>query len=296
MSLEPHIQGGILAPIPPHARYLTARWIFGTDPRPVLRALARLTDGTQTVLGLGESLLNAQGWSVPGHRSFRGIEGSKVRLPATPADLWIWLRDTERGQLLERSRQIEALIAPAFETIDLTEAFKHGDGRDLTGYEDGTENPEGTAALEAAFLPEGSGPLAGSSFLAVQRWRHRLDRFDAMSKEQQDNAVGRERETNEELDDAPESAHVKRTAQESFQPEAFVLRRSMPWTGGQDCGLVFTAFGHAYDAFEAQLRRMCGAEDGIVDALFGFSEPETGAYFWCPPVRNGALNLEILGL
>ena len=31
-----------------------------------------------------------------------------------------------------------------------------------------------------------------------------------------------------EIDEAPESAHVKRTAQESFDPEAFILRASMP--------------------------------------------------------------------
>lgn len=49
-----------------------------------------------------------------------------------------------------------------------------------------------------------------------------------MPRQQQDHTIGRERDSNEEIDDAPESAHVKRTTQESFEPEAFVLRRSMP--------------------------------------------------------------------
>jgi putative iron-dependent peroxidase len=44
-----------------------------------------------------------------------------------------------------------------------------------------------------------------------------------------------------EIADAPPSAHVKRTAQESFDPEAFVLRRSMPWTDGMRSGLNFVA-------------------------------------------------------
>lgn len=86
-----------------------------------------------------------------------------------------------------------------------------------------------------------------------------------MPRQQQDHTIGRERGSNEEIDDAPESAHVKRTAQESFEPEAFVLRRSMPWAEGNEGGLVFTAFGHSLDAFEAQLRRMSGAEDGITE-------------------------------
>jgi len=112
----------------------------------------------------------------------------------------------------------------------------------------------------------------------------------------QDAMVGRRRSDNEELEDAPPSAHVKRTAQESFTPEAFVVRRSMPWTAGAQAGLLFVAFGHSFDAFEAQLRRMAGLDDGVVDALFQMSRPVTGAHFWCPPLRNGQLDLQALGL
>jgi putative iron-dependent peroxidase len=109
------------------------------------------------------------------------------------------------------------------------------------------------------------------------------------------NTMGRRRSDNEELDDAPESAHVKRTAQESFSPEAFVLRRSMPWTQEMQGGLMFVAFGHSFDAFEAQMRRMIGAEDGIADALFRYTRPITGNFYWCPPMREGKLDLSALG-
>lgn len=65
----------------------------------------------------------------------------------------------------------------------------------------------------------------------------------------------------------------------------------MPWNDGARAGLVFVAFGRSLDAYEAQLRRMVGEEDGIVDALFGFARPVSGAYFWCPPVKRGRLDL-----
>jgi putative iron-dependent peroxidase len=55
---------------------------------------------------------------------------------------------------------------------------------------------------------------------------------------------------------------------------------------------MFVAFGKTLDAFEIQLRRMAGLEDGIADALFRFSRPVNGAYYWCPPVRNNRLDLE----
>ena len=70
----------------------------------------------------------------------------------------------------------------------------------------------------------------------------------------------------------------------------------MPWADGNEGGLVFTAFGRSFYAFEAQLRRMSGAEDGIIDALYGFTEPETGAYFWCPPLHDGHIDLRAVGL
>ena len=57
---------------------------------------------------------------------------------------------------------------------------------------------------------------------------------------------------------------------------------------------MFLAFGHSFDAFEAQLRRMSGLEDGIVDGLYRISKPLTGGYYWCPPVREGRLDLSLV--
>jgi putative iron-dependent peroxidase len=296
MTLSDLAQPGILEPIPAQGRYLTCQLRVGAEPHTVLRRLAAQADGLSTVVGLGASLVRELGASVPGLKSFCGIEGARTKLPATPTDLLIWLRGTDRGELLIRSRHIETLLAPAFDVQHITDAFNHDNGKDITGYEDGTENPQGDEALAAALVPGSAGLLAGSSFVAVQRWRHHMSRFEAMPREQQDHTFGRAHDTNEELEDAPASAHVKRTAQESFEPEAFVLRRSMPWAEGNVGGLVFTAFGHSFDAFEALLRRMSGAEDGITDALFTFTEPETGAYFWCPPMHEGQLDLRAVGL
>ena len=76
----------------------------------------------------------------------------------------------------------------------------------------------------------------------------------------------------------------------------FMMRRSMPWNDATRDGLMFVAFGHSLDAFETMLKRMVGLEDGITDALFRFSQPITGAYFWCPPVKDGKLDLSLIKL
>ncbi len=188
-----------------------------------------------------------------------------------------WLHGDDPGDLLHRSRHVNALLGDGFAPSDCVDTFKYGAGQDLTGYEDGTENPTGQDAVDAAFV-SGKGPgLDGSSFVASQQWLHDFDAFAALTTSEADNSVGRRLSDNVELEDAPASAHVKRTAQESFDPEAFLLRRSMPWSiPEEEGGLFFVAFGKSFDVFEAQLARMIGDEDGIADALFQFTRPLAG--------------------
>lgn len=289
-------QPGILLPLPPLARYLAFSIRDAAQTKTCLQALRDATDGTATVVGIGTSLVQALGTSLPGLKPLPLITAPGLEIQAAPDALWLWLRGEDRGELLHRSRRLVQWLAPAFALDEVWDAFKYGEGRDLSGYEDGTENPQDDEAISTAILGDAAGNLSGSSFVATQRWRHNFEAFDAMAQTARDDAVGRRQSDNEELDEAPVSAHVKRTAQESFDPEAFVLRRSMPWAEGMSGGLMFVAFGHSFAAFEAQLKRMTGGEDGIVDGLFAFTQPVAGAYFWCPALRDGRLDLTPLGL
>ncbi|MGY6216729.1 Dyp-type peroxidase [Methylolobus aquaticus] len=290
------VQTGILAPVPALGRYLSFSTTPQGDLRSALLALGELADGQQLVVGLGESVVRALDRDIPGLHSFTGAVGPGLELPATPSALWCWLRGEDRGDLVHLTRAVQAAVGRALALDQVIESFRHATGRDLSGYEDGTENPTGNDAVAAAFVAGQGAGLDGGSFVAVQQWVHDFGRLEAMSPQEQDQTIGRRRSDNVELDDAPSSAHVKRTAQESFEPPAFLLRRSMPWAEGQRSGLVFVAFASSLHPFEAQLQRMIGAEDGISDAIFRFTRPVTGAYFWCPPLHNGRLDLRALGL
>jgi len=300
MSLN--AQPGILQPVPTVGRHLFFTLNTSAAAHSALRALMSWVDGNTAVMGLGPQLVQALGRPVPGLRDFPSLTvagnspAAGLPLPATPAALWLWLRGTGRGELVMTTHRITQTLASALTLTRVADVFRYGSGRDLTGYEDGTENPEGDAAAAAA-LVQGAGPgYDGASFAAVQQWEHDFDAFERLTQAARDAAIGRQLHDNQELEHAPASAHVKRTAQEDFEPPAFVLRRSMPWTRDTQAGLMFLAFGKSLDAFEAQLRRMAGQDDGIADALFGFSKPITGAYFWCPPMRAGKLDLSAVGL
>lgn len=288
-------QTGILLPPPALARYLAFSLSDKACIAENLQALVELADGNKTVVGFGQSLVSGLGTNIPGLKRFPPISAPGLRIENAPDAIWVWLRGDDRGEILHRSRHITRALAPAFRLEECLDAFRYAEGRDLSGFEDGTENPTGDQAISAAIVGSDQAMLAGSSFVATQRWLHDFECFEAMAEQAQDHAIGRRQSDNKELEDAPDCAHVKRTAQESFSPEAFVLRRSMPWTEGNAGGLMFVAFGASFDAFEAQLRRMVGDEDGIIDALFTFTRPLSGAYYWCPALKAGKLDLSPLG-
>lgn len=286
-------QPGILAPQPQVARSLAFRMAPETDVRATLARLRADFDPACGLIGLGEPLVRALGKPVSGLRPFPALAGPGCSVPSTQQALWFLLRGPDRGTVFDAARSVRDLLADSFIAEDAMDLFHYSGGRDLTRFEDGTENPVGDEAVQAAIV--GDGALAGSSFAAVQRWVHDLDRFRRMAPAQQNNVIGRDAQTNEELEDAPETAHVKRTAQESFEPEAFMVRRSMPWAGETRQGLEFISFVESLDRFERMMRRMVGEDDGLVDGLFTFSHPITGGYYWLPPVRDGRIDLSAVG-
>jgi len=287
-------QPAILAPLAPAGRFLTLGLEHGADPRRVLAGLAEVRVDEELAIGLGAPLVLLLEGSVAHLRAFPALSGRGVAIPSTQGALWLYFRGADAGALLHRARRTVALLGGAFSIEEDVLGFRHGEGRDLTGYEDGTENPKADAA-DVAALARGQGAgLDGGSFVAAQRWVHDLVRFERLSPGARDLAIGRRLESNEEIASAPPSAHVKRAAQESFDPAAFMVRRSMPWGSVGEHGLYFVAFGATLDPFERVLRRMVGLDDAIVDGLFGFSRPVSGGYYWCPPLEGERLDLRAL--
>jgi putative iron-dependent peroxidase len=287
-------QKGILLPVSPHARYLE----FDIDQSQGLSAALSKLGAIQLedtyIIGFSSLLVESYGKNVAGLRVYPDFGNPEIVIPSSQAALWVCIRGQDRGRIAIQSWELVDLLKPVFKLARLVDGFTYDTGRDLTGYEDGTENPVGQDAVNAAIVQNSSSGMDGSSYVAVQQWLHDFDAFYAMSVAEQDDIIGRHRSNNEEFD-APDSAHVKRTAQESFSPEAFIVRRSLPWSNKDGNGLMFIAFGSSFDAFESQMNRMIGLDDTIYDGLFSFTRPITGGYYWCPPVnRGGCLDLSVL--
>jgi porphyrinogen peroxidase len=289
---QPHI----LSPIPTVGRVVTFRIAPEADLVAAIKRIREHYSPETGVVGIGEPLVRALKAEVPGLRTFPAMSGPACSVPSTQQALCFLLRGKDRGIVFDQMRELRKLVADAFLLEDVNDTFTYHGGRDLTRFEDGTENPKKAAAVEAAVVADGE-HMRGSSFVVVQRWVHDLNRFEGYDPHRRDRIMGRSAETNEELDDAPPASHIKRSEQESFEPPAFMVRRSMPWAGAEKEGLEFIAFVESLDRFEVVMRRMAGLEDGVIDNLFLFSRPVTGGYYWCPPIdAGGRLNLAQLGL
>jgi len=73
-----------------------------------------------------------------------------------------------------------------------TPTFIYRNSLDLTGFIDGTGNPEPEDQHDRAIIPDGQ-PGAGGSFCIAQRWVHDLNYFNSLSLDDQEALFGRKK-------------------------------------------------------------------------------------------------------
>ena len=101
-------------------------------------------------------------------------------------------------------------LVDAVAVVDEVHGFKYFDDRDLLGFVDGTENPTGAAAAAAVTVGAEDPDFSGSSYVIVQKYVHDLTKWNALSVEEQERAIGRRKLSNVELPDdiKPSNSHV----------------------------------------------------------------------------------------
>ncbi len=120
--------------------------------------------GWPAVIGLGAPLVQALGAQIEGLRPFPALAGPGVAFPSTQGAVWAYLAGADRGEILDQALALREALGEGFSLDEEVECFKYGSGRDLTGFEDGTENPKEDAAVAAAIVSgRGAGLDGGAS-------------------------------------------------------------------------------------------------------------------------------------
>mgnify|MGYP004708548333 FL=1 len=219
--------------------------------------------------------------SAPELKAFSPL--GKGIAPATQRDLLIHIQSLRHDVNFSLAQAALAAFADAVNIEEETHGFRWVEERDLSGFVDGTENPQGEARQQVAIIADG--PDAGGSYVFTQRWEHNLKLWNRMAVEKQEAIIGRTKVDNEELPGVqrPATSHLSRVDLKEEGKGLKILRQSLPYGSASGIhGLYFISYCNRLYNIEQQLLSMFGERDGKMDAMLRFTKPVTGSYFFAP--------------
>jgi porphyrinogen peroxidase len=277
----------------------TARGLCG-DLAALVRAVGfRGTEDYLTcVAGIGAGAWDrlAGGPKPAGLHPFTELRSGPRYAPATAGDLLFHIRAARMDLCFELATQIMARLSGAVTVVDEVHGFRYFDHRDLLGFVDGTENPEGRLAFDSVIIGAEDPVFAGGSYVIVQKYLHDIDAWNALPVEQQERVIGRTKLADIELDDAvkPSYAHNALTTITEGGKEIKIVRDNMPFgsVAAGEYGTYFIGYARSPSTTELMLRNMfIGSPEGNYDRILDVSRAVTGGLFFVP----SAALLESLG-
>jgi porphyrinogen peroxidase len=242
------------------------------------------------VAGVGATLwdrMNA-GPRPAGLHPFRELVGPRHTAVATPGDLLFHIRAHRFDLCFELAQRLTERLRGLADVVDEVHGFRSFDDRDVLGFVDGTENPEGVAATDAALIGDEDPTFAGGSYVIVQKYLHDLPAWDALSTEEQEQAIGRTKLTDLEFPDedkAPNSHLALNVITGPDGEERQIMRFNMPFgrVGAAEFGTYYIAYASTSELIEQMLTNMfIGDPPGNTDRILDFSTAVTGNLFFVP--------------
>jgi putative iron-dependent peroxidase len=251
----------------------------------------RIPDGElECVVGIGSALYDRlfAGPRPQALHEFEALTGDRHVAPSTPGDVLFHLRARRMDLCFELAAQLLSRLRGAVRVVDEVHGFKYFDERDLLGFVDGTENPTGPDAIEFALIGDEDAAFTGGSYVIVQKYLHDLAAWDALSVEDQEQAIGRSKLSDIEMPDdtKPPNSHLAlNTIEDEHGNERKIVRDNMPFgrVGSDEFGTYFIGYSADPGVTEHMLRNMfIGDPPGTTDRILDFSTAVTGALFFVP--------------
>ncbi|HEY7053117.1 MAG TPA: Dyp-type peroxidase [Mycobacterium sp.] len=219
---------------------------------------------------------------------FEELRGPRHVAPSTPGDLLFHIRAESMDVCFELATRIVDVLSGAVTVVDEVHGFRFFDNRDLLGFVDGTENPDGPLAEASVFVGDEDPGFTGGSYVIVQKYVHDMTGWNSLSVTEQERAFGRTKLEDIEFDDddKPSNSHLALnviTAPDGTERK--IVRHNMPFgeVGKAEFGTYFIGYAADPDVTEQMLRNMfLGDPPGTTDRILDFSTAVTGGLFFSP--------------
>lgn len=220
---------------------------------------------------------------------FIELNGGRHSAPSTPGDLLFHIKAMSMDMCFElASRLVKAMGSVT--VVDETHGFRFFENRDLLGFVDGTENPEGPLAVSATEIGDEDPDFAGGCYAHVQKYVHDMAAWESLSVTEQEMVIGRSKLEDIEMDDdvKPPNAHIALNVIEDDEGnELKIVRHNMPFgeIGKGEFGTYFISYSRTAAVTERMLSNMfIGDPPGNTDRILDFSTAVTGGKFFTPTV------------
>jgi porphyrinogen peroxidase len=226
-----------------------------------------------------------------GLHPFRELNGPRHHAPATRGDLFFHIRAHRFDLCFELARLLTERLDPYAAVTDEVHGFRSFDERDVLGFVDGTEDPEGMAAEAAVVIGEEDPAFVNGSYVVVQKYVHDLQAWNALTVEEQERAMGRTKLNDVEFPDElkPPDAHIAlNTIVDEHGVQHQIMRFNMPFgrVGVKEFGTYFVGYVRYPEVIEQMLENMfIGKPPGTTDRILDFSTAVTGNLFFVPTVE-----------
>ena len=285
-----------------HQWYVHLSRMDGADMGAIKSAIAQLradcaAKNINLVVGFGPSLLADLTDDVPGdfqpYETFQSIDGSGKEAKGTQEELLFWLNSEKKDEVWKAQWDAREALKGHMRVARETMTFIYGDSLDLSGFIDGTGNPEPERDVEVAIVPAGE-PGAGGSFIIAQRWVHDLEAFNLLPVEEQEKVFGRTKADSTRLKVQPPTSHLShvelregRTGDDTTPKRDEISRRSTPYAFHDGTvGLYFMAFCKNQAPLRERMRAMYGMDGQVRDRLTSYSNPASGSFYFAPSVET----------
>jgi porphyrinogen peroxidase len=221
---------------------------------------------------------------------FIELTGPRHTAPATPGDLLFHIRAEAMDVCFELASRILKSMAGVVTVVDEVHGFRYFDNRDLLGFVDGTENPDGPIAVNATAIGDEDPDFAGSCYVHVQKYVHDMQAWESQSVTEQERVIGRTKLEDIELDDdvKPSNSHVAlNVIEDDNGNELKIVRANMPFgeLGTDEFGTYYIGYSRTPQVTEQMLHNMfLGDPPGNTDRILDFSNALTGGLFFSPTI------------